>query len=84
MSSEEQNADAICARLIALGYSQQSRVRMYGEEFELISNPFVDQNGFAVHAVSTRSRETKKLQIPLYVLRAVMLEVERSHGTDAA
>jgi hypothetical protein len=84
MSSEEQNADAICARLIALGYSQQSRVRMYGEEFELISNPFVDQNGFAVQAVSTRSRETKKLQIPLYVLRAVMLEVERSHGTDAA
>jgi hypothetical protein len=84
MTLEELKADAICARLIALGYSQRSRVRMYGEEFELISDPFVDESGFAVQAVSTRSRETRKLQIPLYVLRPVMLEVERSRGADAA
>jgi hypothetical protein len=83
MTSEEQNA-AVCARLIALGYAQRSRVRMYGEEFELISNPFVDENSFAVQAVSARSGETRKLQIPLYVLRAVMLDVERSPGSDAA
>jgi hypothetical protein len=84
MTIEDQNASAICARLIALGYARQSRVRMYGEEFELISNPFFDEHGFALQAVSTRSGETRKLQVPLYVLRAVMLEVERSRGTDAA
>lgn len=71
MIIEEQNAEAVCGRLIALGYAKQNRVRMYGDEFELISNPFVDENGFAVQAISTGSGEARLLRIPLSVLRAV-------------
>ncbi len=83
MTIEEQNAEAICGRLIALGYAKQNRVRMYGEEFELISNPLVDENGFAVQAVSTRSGEMRLLRIPLSVLRAVTGDAQRSRA-DAA
>ncbi len=71
MIIEEQKAAAICGRLIALGYAKQKRLRMYGEDFELMSNAFVDENGFAVQAVSTRSGEIRVVRIPLSVLRAV-------------
>jgi len=83
MIIQERNTEAICGRLIALGYARENRVRMYGEEFELISNPFVDENGFAVQAVSTRSGETRVLRIPLSVLRAVTGDGQRSRA-DAA
>lgn len=83
MMTKEQNAEAVCERLIALGYAKQNRVRMYGEEFELISNPFPDENGFAVQAVSTRSGGTRQLRIPLSVLRAVMRD-DPGPDVDAA
>lgn len=80
---KEQNVEAICKRLIALGYAKESRVRMYGEEFELISNPSVDENGFAVQAVAIRSGETRTLRIPLSVVRAVTGDVQHPDA-DAA
>lgn len=83
MMTKEQNAEAICERLIALGFAKQNRIRMYGEEFELISNPFVDEDGFGVHAVSNRSGGTRRLCIPLSILQAAMREIEGPH-VDAA
>jgi len=65
MIVEGQDAEAVCGRLIALGYAEQNRIRMHGEEFESTSNPFADENGFAVQAISTRLREMKLLRIPL-------------------
>ena len=82
MMTKEQNAEAICARLVAHGYAKQKRIRMYGEEFELISNPFVDESGFAVQALSSRTGETRQLRIPS-VLRAVTHVVEHPDA-DAA
>ena len=76
-------SEAICERLIAFGYGKQNKVRMYGEEFELISNPFIDENGFAVQAVSTRSDETRIVRIPLSIVRAATQNVQR-RGADAA
>lgn len=83
MMTKEEKAEAICRRLVALGYTKQKRVRMYGEEFELTSNPFVDEDSFAVHAVSTRSGRTRQLHIPLSVVRSVTRRVEGEHA-DAA
>lgn len=83
MMTKEQKAEAIRERLIALGFAKQNRVRMYGEEFELISNPCVDESGFVVQAVSTRSGGTRQLHIPLSVLRAVMSDVQQPDA-DAA
>ncbi len=81
--TKQPNAEAICERLIELGYAMRKRVRMYGEEFELISNPFVDESGFAVQALSSRTGETRQLRIPLSVLRAITRVVEHPDA-DAA
>ena len=37
----------ICERLKTLGYENRNRIRMYGEEFDLTSNPVPDENGGA-------------------------------------
>jgi hypothetical protein len=78
MTVQLQREDEICAKLIALGYAKHKRIRMYGEEFDLISDPVADENGFAIEAVSRKSGATRKLRIPLSVLRMIAGYLARS------
>jgi hypothetical protein len=59
----------LCERLKVLGYANSGRIRLYGEEFDLTSNPFREDTGYAVEAVSRRSGQIRKLRIPLSVLQ---------------
>ena len=62
---------AICASVKRLGYGAGQRVRLYGEELEVISDPFPEAGGFAV-SVKTRKDESRRvIQIPATVLRSV-------------
>ena len=61
----------ICARLERMGYAQSKRIRIYGEEFEVISNPFPHGDGIAVRAFSKRETEARTLQLPLPVVQMV-------------
>jgi hypothetical protein len=61
----------ICDRLKKIGYAISSRIRMYGEEFEVISNPYPDGKGISVEAVSKRENRARVLRIPLPVLQTV-------------
>jgi hypothetical protein len=55
----------LCERLKALGYERRKRIRMYGEEFDLTSNPIADGSGFAIEAISSKSGVARRLRIPL-------------------
>jgi len=61
----------ICARVKHLGYKTAGRVRLYGEEFEVVSDPFPEANGIAVRAKSRRSPEGRVLRLPATVLQSV-------------
>jgi hypothetical protein len=61
----------LCERLKVLGYANSSRIRLYGDEFDLTSNPFAEDTGYAVQAVSRKSGQVRKLRIPLSVLQMV-------------
>jgi hypothetical protein len=61
----------LCERLKTLGYAHHNRIRIYGEEFDLTSNPMADDNGFAIEAVSRKSGQTRRLRIPLSVLQMI-------------
>ena len=37
----------ICAQVKRLGYETSKRIRLYGEEFEVVSDPFPEANGVA-------------------------------------
>jgi hypothetical protein len=62
----------ICDRLKELGYAQAKRIRIYGQEFEVISNPFPQGRGVAVHARPRGAKQARLLQLPLPVLQMVI------------
>ena len=68
---ESHSISDICARVKKLGYKTSGRVRLYGEEFELVSDPFPEANGIAVHAKSRRNPEVRVLHLPTTVLQSV-------------
>jgi len=71
-------------RLKALGYAHPNRIRMYGEEFDLTSNPIPEENGFAVDAISRKSGVARRLRIPLSILQMITKDLAGSTLRSAA
>ena len=56
-------------RLKQLGFTLESRVKLYGEEFELLSDPIVMGNGvIVVLAIEMRSKRLWHVRIPLTIV----------------
>ena len=54
----------VCARIKQHGYAESQVVRIYGEEFEILSDPFPNEAGVAVHVRSRRTAQVRALQLP--------------------
>jgi hypothetical protein len=78
-----ENAE-ICKRLKSLGYEERNRMRIYGEEFDLTSNPVPVERGYVIEAVSRRTGEARKLAIPLSVVHMVTKDLSSSDTRRAA
>jgi hypothetical protein len=61
----------ICAKVKHLGYSVSGRVRLYGEDFEVVSDPFPDDGGIAVHARTRKDATVRVLRLPATVLQGM-------------
>jgi hypothetical protein len=61
----------MCARIKHLGYTTSKRVRLYGEEFEVVSEPFPEADGIAVHVKSGTDPKIRVLHLPATVLQSV-------------
>ena len=49
-----------------LGFAQQCQMRLYGQEFELLSDPIVMADGLIfVDAIEKKSRQPRRVRIPL-------------------
>ena len=60
---------SVCEELKRLGYKKDAQIRMYGQEFELISDPIaVDNHGFVADAIELKSGRYRRLSIPLPVI----------------
>lgn len=60
----------ICDRLKKMGYAESKHIRIYGEEIEVVSNPFPDGNGISVRGISGRGKQVKVVKLPLPVWQA--------------
>jgi hypothetical protein len=59
-----------CQRLSRLGYARSSRVRLYGQELKIVSEPFVhDQGGIAIEVVADSDHITRTMRLPLPVVQ---------------
>jgi hypothetical protein len=62
----------VCARIKHLGYATSKQVRLYGEEYEIVSDPFPEAAGIAVHAKSKKNPAVRIVQLPATVLQSVL------------
>ena len=55
----------------ASGYGSQQSIRLYGEEFEVISDPFPEAGGIAVSVKTKKGDGVRVIQLPATVLQSV-------------
>jgi hypothetical protein len=63
--------DEVCARIKHFGYAASQRIRIYGEDFEVLSDPFECADGIAIHVRSQRTSQTRVLQLPATIIQRV-------------
>ena len=54
-----------------LGYGTSQSIRLYGEEFEVISDPFPEKGGIAVNVKTKKGEGVRVVQLPATVLQTV-------------
>jgi hypothetical protein len=68
----------ICANVKRMGYAVSSRVRLYGEDFEVLSDPFPEDGGVAVHVKAKKDSRICMLRLPATVLQSVRGKVSNA------
>ena len=60
----------VCERLKKLGFARESRVKLYGQEFVLTSDPIVvEHEVIFVDAIERKSKEQRRVRIPLSIVK---------------
>ena len=75
----EQSKDRdICRKLITLGYARSNRVRLYGQDLELVSDPFPHrEGGIAIEVAETRESASRTVKLPLSVVQVARKQPEK-------
>jgi hypothetical protein len=70
-SQQSTELNEVCVQLQKMGYAESKRIRIYGQEFEAVSNPFPNGDGFAIWAFSKQEAQARTVQLPLTVVQMV-------------
>jgi hypothetical protein len=57
-----------CEKIRNFGYATSKHITIYGEHFEIMSDPFPEGEGIAVHAISRNSSTPRILRLPVSIL----------------
>jgi hypothetical protein len=70
-------ATEVCARIRQFGYAASQHIRIYGEDFDVLSDPFPSDGGIAIEVRSKRTSQARVLQLPATVIHRVSETVRR-------
>jgi len=70
----------ICEKLRKLGFAQNRHMRLYGEEFRLVSNPIQDGEGFSIEGIARGSGDLRRIHIPLSLVVTIRRELTIAEG----
>lgn len=76
---ETDTVPEICERLKHMGYGIGKDIRMYGERFEVLSDPFPDHDGIAVLVKTHGTDETRIVLLPATVIQTASRSRQHSH-----
>jgi hypothetical protein len=68
---ESPSVSDMCAHIKHLGYAAPGSIRLYGEEFEVLSDPFPENDGIAVRVKTKHNSTVRVLQLPATVIQSV-------------
>jgi hypothetical protein len=57
-----------CTRIRDLGYRPSTRITMYGERFEIVSDPFTIGGDVVVYVTSAKDPQIRILRLPVSIL----------------
>jgi hypothetical protein len=67
-----------CRKLSRLGYARSNRVRLYGQELQIVSDPFVhEEGGIAVEVVGNSDPDKRTMRLPLSVVQVARKRPEK-------
>jgi len=84
MTGADRSNAELCEKLKALGYADRNRIRIYGEEFDLLSNPISDEHGVSIEAKSRKSGDARRLRIPLSIVHMIRKGLKSDHRSPSA
>jgi hypothetical protein len=67
-ATRDKSRSESCAKIKGLGFTVSKHIRMYGEQFEIVSEPFSEGDGVAVHATSGNNPRVRTLRLPTAIL----------------
>jgi hypothetical protein len=70
----------ICEKLKRFGYRSERRIRLYGEDLQLISNPIADGAGYRVLAQTVRTGNLRHVRLPLSIVSIFERELDREEA----
>jgi hypothetical protein len=75
---EPSNDRETCRKLISLGYARSNRVRLYGQEVELVSDPFPHrEGGIAIEVAESKQSASRTVKLPLSVVQVASKQPEK-------
>jgi hypothetical protein len=57
-----------CLRIKDLGYGSSNHIRLYGQQFEIVSDPIPDGDGVSVQVTSAAEPVKRTLRLPTSIL----------------
>lgn len=67
-----------CRKLSRLGYARSNRVRLYGQELQIVSDPFVhEEGGIAIEVVGDSDPDKRTMRLPLSVVQVARKQREK-------
>ena len=70
-----------CVRIKDLGYSSSHHIRLYGQRFDIVSDPFPDGNGVAVEVTTAKEPKKESFGYPRRFLSALRICFRRQSKT---
>jgi hypothetical protein len=67
-----------CTRIRDLGFTASKHITMYGERFELVSDPFLEGDCTSVHAIGENHPGVRILRLPVAILVGLQDRFRRS------
>ena len=69
------NQPSLCETLKRLGYAHDNQVRLYGQVFDLVSDPVsVSENFVFVDALERKSGQFRRVRIPRTIIRMARMK----------